>query len=309
MKCQKSTGSQENNSQTYCGYVGLIGRPNVGKSTLLNHILAQKVAITSSKAQTTRHRIVGVLTQDNYQSIFLDTPGIHARRTKRALNRRLNRAAVDAISDVDVIVMLVEALRWSEEDDFVLKQLACAKVPVILAVNKIDKVKDKTTLLPFLQHCAQQFNFCAILPISASKESGLPDLLRCVQSYLPVSDHFFGVDTITDQSRAFRSSEIIREKLTRVLGEELPYVISVEIDSIDETDKLVSIQAMIWVERESQKGIIIGKSGQLLKAVGKQARLDLQKLYNKKVFLRLWVKTRAHGADDEAALSRLGHGQ
>ena len=226
--------------QTYCGYVGLIGRPNVGKSTLLNHILPQKVAITSSKPQTTRHRIVGILTQDNYQTIFLDTPGIHARRTKRALNRHLNRAAKEAIFDVDVIVMLVEALRWTEEDDYVLKQLANAKVPIVLAVNKVDKVKEKAKLLPFLQHCMSQFNFRAILPISASKQVGLSDLLCCVQSYLPVSDHFFGADELTDQSQAFRSSEIIREKLTRMLGEELPYVISVEIETIENTDKLVS---------------------------------------------------------------------
>ncbi len=292
---------------TYCGYVALIGRPNVGKSTLLNHILSQKVSITSRKPQTTRHRITGIHTQGNYQTVYVDTPGIHSTLTKKVLNRYLNRAAKQAIHDVDIIVMVIEALQWQEQDDDVLAQVKQLNVPVILAVNKVDLVNNKQQLLPFLQDCAAKFTFADIFPISARKHIGLDTFSQKIQTYLPESPHLFAPNQLTDRNNAFRVAEIIREKLTRLLGNELPYAISVSVEKIEDSDELVRIHAIIWAERDSQKGIIIGKSGELLKNVGTQARIDLQKLYNKKVFLRLWVKTRSGWSDDIHVLRSLGY--
>lgn len=292
---------------TYCGYVALIGRPNVGKSTLLNHILSQKISITSRKPQTTRHRINGVHTQHNYQTVYVDTPGIHTILIKKALNRYLNKAAKRAIHDVDVIVMVIEALQWCDQDEAVLAQLTQSTIPVILVINKMDTVANKQQLLPFLQECAARFDFADIFPISARKQIGLDDFIKKVQSYLPRSPHLFGPNQLTDRTHSFRVAEIIREKLTRRLGQELPYTLSVAIEDIQEDDKLVRIHAVIWVGHDSQKGIVIGKSGTLLKAVGKQARIDLERLYHKKVFLRLWTKTRTGWSDDDQALRSLGY--
>ncbi|MCD6056270.1 MAG: era [Gammaproteobacteria bacterium] len=301
------TETKHEKQKTYCGYVGLIGRPNVGKSTLLNQLLSQKISITSRKPQTTRHRILGIHTDENYQTIYVDTPGVHIMENKKALNAYLNRTAKQAIHDVDIIIMVIEALKWTPEDDFVLNQIEKAGRPVLLIVNKIDKVKDKDVLLPFLQSVSAKFPFKEIFPVSARRKTGLSECARFIQHYLPESPHFFLRDQLTDRDEAFRSSEIIREKLTRALGQELPYVMSVEIEKIEKKPAIVNIDAIIWVERDSQKGIIIGKSGQVLKDIGSQARIDMEFLFEKKVFLRLWTKTRSGWSDDLNALRSLGY--
>jgi len=269
-----------------CGYVGLIGRPNVGKSTLLNHLIGQKISITSHKPQTTRHRILGIKTTAQAQFVFVDTPGLH-QGGKHAMSRYLNRAAASTLNDVDVVIFLVEALKFTDEDASVLTKLKTIKMPVILAINKVDRVNDKEKLLPFLADMSQKMNFAEVLPISALKDVNLKEIETAIVKHLPESEPFFDEDQITDRSIRFLAAEIIREKLTRSLHQELPYNLTVEIEQFKPGDEQTLIHAVIWVERDNQKGIVIGKNGERLKEIGKQSRLDIAKLIEHRVHLEL----------------------
>ncbi|MBT8123172.1 MAG: GTPase Era [Gammaproteobacteria bacterium] len=289
-----------------CGYTALIGRPNTGKSTLLNRMLGQKISITSRRPQTTRHRVLGIKTTDTAQLIYVDTPGIHEFEG-RAMNRHLNRAAGSVLMDVDVIVFLVDGLRWTADDELVLSKLATVKCPVILAVNKIDQLEDREVLLPGLQALASKREFREIIPISAKRGDNVPALESCIESLLPVSPPFFPEDQVTDRSERFMVAELVREKLFRKLAKELPYGLTVEIESFKREQRITHIHALIWVERASQKSIVIGKQGRLLKEVGQEARRDIESLLGCKVNLKLWVKVKEGWADDERALRSLGY--
>ena len=296
-----------NKTDTYrCGYVALVGRPNVGKSTLLNHILGQKLSITSRKPQTTRHRLLGIKTTEKSQIIYVDTPGIHQKATK-AINRYMNRAASSTVDDVHAVVFIIEALKWTDEDEMVLKRIKQSPVPVILAVNKVDRVEDKESLLPFLQDMAKKHDFKDIIPVSALKNINISELESLLETFLDVSEPFYPEDQITDRSSRFLAAEIVREKLMRTLGQELPYNITVEIEQFKEENGRLTINALIWVERDNQKAIVIGKKGQQLKKVGIQAREDMQKLFDTRVHLELWVKVKEGWSDDERALQSLGY--
>ena len=294
--------------KTYCGFVAIVGRPNVGKSTLLNKLLGQKVSITSRKPQTTRHRILGIDTQGAYQTIFVDTPGLHIEE-KRAINRLMNRAASSSLGDVEMVVFVVDGTQWTADDDMVLNKLRYMKCPVVLAVNKVDVIKDKEVLLPHLQMLAQKGNFAEILPISAEKGTNVDKIRDMAKRLLPEGQHYFPDDYITDRSSRFMASEIIREKLMRFTGEELPYSVTVEIERFKvEDDGLFHINALILVEREGQKKMVIGNKGEKLKVIGTEARLDMERLFGQRVFLELWVKVKSGWADDERALRSLGYG-
>ena len=294
--------------KTYCGFVAIVGRPNVGKSTLLNKLLGQKVSITSRKPQTTRHRILGIDTQGAYQTIFVDTPGLHIEE-KRAINRLMNRAASSSLGDVEMVVFVVDGTQWTADDDMVLNKLRYMKCPVVLAVNKVDVIKDKEVLLQHLQMLAQKGNFAEILPISAEKGTNVDKIRDMAKRLLPEGQHYFPEDYITDRSSRFMASEIIREKLMRFTGEELPYSVTVEIERFKvEDDGLFHINALILVEREGQKKMVIGNKGEKLKVIGTEARLDMERLFGQRVFLELWVKVKSGWADDERALRSLGYG-
>ena len=294
-------------SETFrSGYVALVGRPNVGKSTLLNRILGQKVSITSRRPQTTRHRILGIKTGAQVQVVYVDTPGLH-RGGKRAMNRYMNRAASDALQDVDLVVFVVEGTRWTDEDELVLEKLRQVSCPVILAVNKIDRVTDKKQLLPYLQQVSAHMDFAQIIPLSAKQGSQVAELEQAVEALLPESTPFYPEDQVTDRSMRFMAAELVREKLFRKLGQELPYGITVEIEQFKEEEGLYRIHALIWVERDSQKAIVIGKQGVLLREVGREARIDMEEAFGQKVFLELWVKVKEGWADDERALRSLGY--
>ncbi len=294
--------------KTYCGFVAIVGRPNVGKSTLLNKLLGQKVSITSRKPQTTRHRILGIDTQGAYQTIFVDTPGLHIEE-KRAINRLMNRAATSSLGDVEMVVFVVDGTQWTADDDMVLNKLRYMQCPVVLAVNKVDVIKDKEILLPHLQMLAQKGNFAEILPISAEKGTNVEKIRDMAKRLLPEGQHYFPEDYITDRSSRFMASEIIREKLMRFTGEELPYSVTVEIERFKvEDDGLFHINALILVEREGQKKMVIGNKGEKLKVIGTEARLDMERLFGQRVFLELWVKVKSGWADDERALRSLGYG-
>jgi len=288
------------------GIVGIIGRPNVGKSTLLNQILGQKVSITSRRPQTTRHRIHGIKTIGDMQVIYADTPGLH-QKEGRAMNRYLNRAASGALFDVDIIVFVVDVRKWTEEDDFVLSKLTAAKQPVILAVNKVDFYPDRTALLPILDKLSAKRTFHAVVPISALKAQNVDQLETTLAALIPEGPAFYPEDQISDKSERFHAAEIIREKLTRCLGKELPYALTVEIEQFKDEEKLRRIRAIIWVERDSQKAIVIGTKGAGLKNIGSQARIDMEAMFERKVFLGLWVKTKKNWSDDERALQSLGY--
>lgn len=296
-------------NEKHCGYAALIGRPNVGKSTLLNHLLGQKISITSRKPQTTRHRLLGIKTVDDSQIIYVDTPGIHQRKGN-AMNRYLNRAATTSLVGVDVIVWLVEALRWTEEDSYVLKMLAETEAPIILGVNKVDKITNKNSLLPYLQEMTNKLDFISeIFPISARKGDNLVKLETKITSLLPVGLPFFPEDQLTDRTERFLCAEIVREKLVRRLGAELPYRLTVQTEHFSPDKDLTRISAIIWVENHGQKVIIIGKKGQGLKAVGEEARLDIEMMLGRKVYLQLWVKLKQGWCDDERALQQLGYSE
>lgn len=289
-----------------CGYIAIIGRPNVGKSTLLNKILGQKLSITCRKPQTTRHQLIGIHTTDDVQAIFVDTPGMH-KTSKKAINRYMNRAAKSVIHDVDVVLFLVEGKRWTEEEDWILQQLKTVEAPVVLVINKVDMIKDKGQLLPLLQDYSKRYDWADIIPISAKQGSQVEGLEKSLSKYLPINDFFYEEDQITDRSTRFLTAEIIREKLMRFLGDELPYDITVEIEHFKEQPKLTDIAAVIYVERATQKAIIIGYKGEKLKEIGQQARLDIEKLLERKIFLQLWVKVKSGWADDDKQLQSLGY--
>ncbi len=289
-----------------CGYVALIGRPNVGKSTLMNYVLGQKISITSHRPQTTRHRILGIKTTDSAQIVYVDTPGIHDNE-KKAMNRYMNRTAGASFKDVDVIVLLVDAMRWTEEDELVINRLQNISTPVVLAVNKVDLIKKKEDLLPFIEKIKGKYEFKDIIPLSAMKGDNIEGFEKTILDYLPLSEAFYDEDQITDRSSRFLAAEIIREKLTRNLTQELPYNLTVEIEKFTQDKKLLDIAAIIWVERENQKAIIIGKNGSKLKDMGTKARIDMEKLFQQKVFLQLWVKVKSGWSDDERALNSLGY--
>ncbi|MCK9531985.1 MAG: GTPase Era [Gammaproteobacteria bacterium] len=288
------------------GYVAIVGRPNVGKSTLMNHLIGQKISITSAKPQTTRHRVLGIDSGDGYQAVYVDTPGLHLG-AKKAMNRYMNRAAAGSLEGVDLVLFVIEAGRWTAEDEMVLTRLAEVTVPVILVVNKVDKFPDKTTLLPLLAELAKKREFAEVVPVSALKDSNLPSLRKQVPRYLPQGEAIFEQDQLTDRSQRFLAAEIVREKLMRNLGEELPYALTVEIEQFKEEGGVYDIAAVIWVERDGQKKIVIGKGGAGLKLVGQQAREDMEKLFQYRVFLRLWVKVKEGWSDDERALRSLGY--
>jgi GTPase len=288
-----------------CGLVALIGRPNVGKSTLMNHLLGQKISITSRKPQTTRHRILGIKSSDAGQVVFLDTPGMHAGEN-RALNRYLNRTADTTLAGVDVVVWLIDGLMWHDYDDIIFKKLEQADLPVILAVNKIDKIKDRDAVLSFFEAAQKRYPFAHIVPVSALKHTNLEQLERILMSMLPEGDLIYPADQITDRPERFLCAEIVREKLTRRLGDELPYALTVEIEKFEALPKITNIFAVIWVERMSQKSIVIGAQGEMLKSIGTDARKDMEKLLDQKVYLQLWVKVKKGWSDNERALQSLG---
>jgi GTP-binding protein Era len=283
-----------------------VGRPNVGKSTLLNHLLGQKISITSRKPQTTRHQVLGIKTEGDHQIIFVDTPGLH-RGAERAINRYMNRAASSAISDVDLVVLVVDRTAWTDEDRMVLEQVKRAGVPVLLVINKIDLLADKSTLLPQIEMLREQAEFAAILPLSALQRHNIAQLEDEIVALLPESAHFFPEDQITDRSQRFLASEIVREKIMRQLGDELPYAVTVEIEEFARDDGVIHISALILVERQGQKKILIGEKGTRLRSIGSQARVDMERLFDSKVMLRLWVKVRSGWSDDERALRSLGY--
>lgn len=289
-----------------CGYVALIGRPNVGKSTLLNRLLGQKISITSKRPQTTRHRILGIKTTDTAQFVYVDTPGMHSYEG-RAMNRHMNREATRTLQEVDVVVFMVEGLRWTEDDELVLKELSSVGCPVVLVVNKVDLITDKQLLLPGLQELSNRGGFEQIIPLSAVNGRNVAELETVVESLLPVSVPFFPEDQVTDRSERFLVAERVREKLFRKLGRELPYGITVEIESFRRERNIIHIHALIWVERQSQKSIVIGKQGRVLKEVGQEARGEIEQLLGSRVNLKLWVKVKEGWADDERALRSLGY--
>ena len=292
--------------QSYCGYVAIVGRPNVGKSTSLNHLLGQKLCITSRKPQTTRHTLLGIKTEGEFQMIFVDTPGIHTNQ-ERAINRVMNRSAASVIADVDVVIFVVDRFEWSEADEYVAKYLSNNDVPLIVAVNKVDMIGDKEALLPHLNFLSGKVNAQELIPLSALRKTNLDVLEKKIKGYIPQKVHVYPEDQITDRSERFLAAEIVREKITRQMGAEVPYQVTVEIEEFRAEKKITYISALILVERDGQKKIIIGTNGERLKKIGEQARADIESLLGCKVMLRTWVKIRSGWSDDERALRSLGY--
>jgi GTP-binding protein Era len=288
------------------GYVSIIGRPNVGKSTLLNQILGQKVSIVTAKPQTTRQKLAGIKTTPKGQVVYVDTPGIH-HSAKRALNRYMNRVAQASFRDVDLVLFLVEAGNWSRQDEFVAKALSSVDVPVMLVLNKIDLVPDKETLLAFIDKNFRDEDYAGIMMISAKKGSGVEELEKQVLNRLPFSRPFYDADQFTDRSERFLAAEMIREQLTLRLHQELPYALTVQIEEFKRTATMLTIGAIIYVERDSQKQITIGKNGVVLKQVGSGARIVLEELFGEKIFLRLWVKVSKDWSDSDKLIERYGY--
>lgn len=294
-----------------CGTVSIIGRPNVGKSTLLNHLVGYKLSAIANKPQTTRTNIRGIVTElddkndSGYQLIFTDTPGIHLN-SKNLLNRTLNSEAVAAVEDVDAIIMIVEALKWTDEDDFVLSRLKHTNKPVFLLLNKVDRIQEKERLFPYLQKVGEKREFTEIIPISASKAINTDIVIESLLKVVPESEFIYPEDYITDKSVRFICGELIREQLVLNLHEELPYTTAVEIEVFEETDKLVTIEVVIWTDRKNQKGIIIGKKGETLKRIGQSARRSLEEFLMKKVMLKQWVKVEENWQNNPRHLNELG---
>jgi GTPase len=289
-----------------CGFVAIVGRPNVGKSTLLNALLGRKVSIVSPKPQTTRHRILGILNKPDAQIVFVDTPGLHANE-RRAMNRYMNRAARASLADADVNLFVVEALAWTDDDQRVLEYLQSCNRPIVLVINKVDTVYPKERLLPYMQEMQRRAEFVAMVPLSGLKRDGLDGLPQLLAERLPQSPPHFPTEQITDRSSEFQATEIIREKLTWRLHQELPYGITVQIERFEEQpDGRLVINAIIWVERSGQKAIVIGQGGERLKEIGRAARLELRHVFGKPVHLELWVKVKENWSDNEAALRQLG---
>jgi len=280
----------------------------VGKSTLLNRILGQKLSITSRKPQTTRHQILGIKTEDDLQVIYVDTPGLHNDSKGNALNRYMNKAASEALRHVDVVVFLVDRTAWTDEDEIVLEKLQHARCPVVLAVNKVDLLKDKEALLPWIEQLSSKRSFDEIVPISAEKGHNVEKLESVVARHMPEGDHFYPDDQITDRSSRFVAAELVREKLMRNLGDEVPYGTTVEIEEFAQDERgLLTISALILVERDGQKRIVIGEKGERIKIIGRDARLDMERMFDSKVMLNLWVKVKRGWADNERALASLGY--
>ena len=295
-------------SNSRCGYVALVGRPNVGKSTLLNRILGQKLSITSRKPQTTRHQILGIKTEDELQVIYVDTPGLHNDSKGNALNRYMNKAASEALRHVDLVVFLVDRTAWTDEDEIVLEKLEHARCPVVLAVNKVDLLKDKESLLPWIEQLNAKRSFDEIVPISAEKGHNVDKLEAVVAEHMPEGIHFYPDDQITDRSSRFVAAELVREKLMRNLGDEVPYGTTVEIEEFSQDERgLLTISALILVERDGQKRIVIGDKGDRIKQIGRDSRLDMERMFDAKVMLNLWVKVKRGWADNERALASLGY--
>lgn len=292
----------------YCGFIAIVGRPNVGKSTLINRLVGQKLSITSRKPQTTRHRIMGVDTREGFQAVYIDTPGLHIEE-KRAINRLMNRAASSALSDVELVLFLVDGTHWTDDDEMVLNKIKKSGLPTVLLINKVDNVKEKGALFPHLSTLSQKMDFVDVVPVSAKNGTNIPVIEKIVRAHLPEGEWYFPEEYVTDRSQRFMASEIIREKLMRFTGEELPYSVTVEIERFDynpETDGF-EINGLILVERASQKKIVIGKGGDKIKTIGREARLDMKTLFDRKVHLELWVKVKSGWADDERALRSLGY--
>lgn len=294
-----------------CGSVAVIGRPNVGKSTLVNALVGAKVSIVSNRPQTTRHRLLGIATVEGGQLLLVDTPGLHrgeGRFKASAMSRVMNRTARGAVEDVDAALMVVEAGRWDEEDTLVFNVLRDGGIPVVLAVNKVDRLKDKSALLPFLAQVSAGRDFAAIHPVSALKRKGLEALVGDLLKLVPEAPPVYAEDEITDRSQRFLAGELVREQLMRQLGDELPYATTVEIERFAEDGELLRIGAVVWVEREGQKPIVIGKGGTRLREIGSKARQHMERLFGRKVFLETWVRVREGWSDDEAALKAFGYG-
>lgn len=300
------------------GYVAIVGRPNVGKSTLMNHLLGQKLSITSRKPQTTRHRIHGILSNDEMQAVFVDTPGIH-RNEVRAINERMNKAAVSALVDVDLVLFVVDSDQWRDDDLLTLQKLGDTNLTVVLVINKADTLKDKGSVLPLIETFNESFDFADIVPVSALKNQNLDRLQEVIASHLPIADPIYDSEQITDRSERFLASEIIREKIMRSAGDEVPYDLTVQIDGFKDEAAHIDpktgrprkavtfIDATIYVERGGQKAIVIGDKGQRIKQVGMDARKDMEQLFDKKIMLTLWVKVKRGWSDDERALTSLGY--
>jgi GTP-binding protein Era len=288
-----------------CGYIAIVGRPNVGKSTLLNRILGTKLSITSRKPQTTRYAILGVKTIDTTQFIFVDTPGFQRQHQKK-MHRVMNRTVLATVQDVDVILFVVDGLLWNAGDESVLQALETVTQPVILVINKIDRIDEKTKLLPLIGKMAQKRPFAAIVPLSAFEDKDVPVLERVIAAHLPVAEHPFAADDLTDRPERFLVSEMVREKIIRQLGDEIPYEVAVEIESFKDMPHLVEIHATILVEKAGQKKIVIGQAGSRIKHIGEEARMEMEGLLQKKVLLKLWVKVKAGWSDNDRALKSLG---
>ena len=293
-------------AQFHSGFAALVGRPNVGKSTLLNALVGQKLSIVTPRPQTTRHRILGIANLPAAQIAFVDTPGLH-REGRRALNKAMNRTATAALEDADLVVLVVEAPLWTEGDELALSRVARARRPVILAVNKIDRVRPRERLLPYLATLSGRHAFLAIVPVSALKADNVAELRATIAAHLPLSPALFPADTVTDRGQSFRIAEAVREKLTLELNQEVPYGIAVEVEQLtEEADGQLTVDAAIWVDREGQKPIVIGARGERLKRVGRAARLALNEMLGRRVHLNLWVKVRENWADNARALRQLG---
>lgn len=291
---------------SYCGYIALVGRPNVGKSTLLNRILEQKLCITSRKPQTTRHSIIGIRTEGDYQFVYVDTPGIH-QGSKKSMNRLMNKTAISTLRDVDAVAFLVDGTHWEEEDEYVLSLIKNIKVPCFLVVNKVDKIVDKMQMLPWIEAISQRHPFTGIIPISAKNGLQVDTLQERLRAVLPEGPHLYGDDQFTDRSTKFLCAELLREKIFRSCGQELPYATTVEIESYKDEGTLVRIHARILVDRDNHKRMIIGNKGAKLKEMATSARMDMETLLGKKVFLQCWCKVKSGWSDDERALKQLGY--
>ncbi|MCG8413570.1 MAG: GTPase Era [Pseudomonadales bacterium] len=296
----------EQSEASRCGYVAIVGRPNVGKSTLLNHLLQQKISITSRKPQTTRHRILGINTVGHYQTVFVDTPGLHEAQ-RRTLNRVMNETVLSTLNDVDAILFVVERTSFNTGDELVLSHLEKLSVPVILVINKVDLVAEKTSLLPHIEDLAKRFAFKEIIPVSALGGHNLDTLEGLVHDCLPAGPFLFPDDQITDRSSRFLAAELVREKVTRQLGDELPYEVTVEIEQFKQEGKVLHIHGLILVDKQGQKKILVGRDGERLKRIGSAAREDMEQAFDTKVMLNLWVKVKSGWADDERALQSLGY--
>ena len=293
------------NIRTKSGYVSIVGKTNAGKSTLLNNILGQKIAITSRKPQTTRHRFLGIKTINQCQIIFVDTPGFHTGQ-KRALNLHMNKIAINSMKGVDIVLYVIDGLKWNAEDQVKVESIPGDTIKILI-INKIDKLNDKNILLPFIEELNRQNSFDSIVPISALKNLGVDDLLRLIEENLPEGEHLYPKNQITNISEKFLASEIIREKCINRIGDELPYRISVAIENFNELENITHINSVIYVEKESQKGMLIGQSGSMLKSIGTSSRKELENLLDTKVMLKTWVKVKKGWSDNEALLPSLGY--